>query len=992
MATAWRRLCGLQAYEIAEIPRRDEDEAGGGVRRERDPGRAQRMAALVAAYHAGGAVAWGWLREQAGGPVRVLAAGSALAGSVTAGEVVLALPGGARGRVLPPGALAGAMAGLSCWRAIGGISDGLLVAGAEPGADNAWWAPSLEECLLPAWGGPFGWIVVAEPVRPADLRGLADDEARRERLATTMADRFPEQDVQTRRHRYRHTELRQGLSTGLWRVHLLAGSTDPAAAARLAGLVCASADLHGLPYSLTPVQTEVPATGLRRLLDTAPVSSAGAEAPDDLSDLDGDVGPEVPFHASTALLTALARPPEREIPGVRLTLRPGFDVTQEGAADESASIALGQVLDRQRMPAGPFRVPLDSLNRHVFVCGATGGGKSQTVRALLEAASRAGVPWLVVEPAKAEYRLMAARLAASGSEVVRIRPGQADAVAAGLNPLEPAGDGHGRRFPLQTHADLVRTLFLAAFQSEEPFPQVLSAALTRVYEEAGWDLALGEPLTPGAAPGYPGLADLQRAAEQVVRGIGYGPETSADVLGFIRVRLSSLRHGTTGRFLDGGHPIDFTKLLRRNVVLEIEDVGDDRDKAFLMGTVLLRLVEHLRLEGREGFGSGGPGGSEGSGQPGRSGRPGDFERPGGSGQPGDFERPGGSGQPGDFERPGGSERPGGLRHLTVFEEAHRLLRRSEGRDGVAAHAVELFAGLLAEIRAYGEGIVIAEQIPARLIPDVIKNTAVKIVHRLPAADDRDAVGATMNLSPAQSKYLVTLVPGEAAVATDGMDQPLLARMPDGTAREKGVLPSSASPAAVASVRSGTCGAECVARPCTLRDMRAGQRTADDVPGLALWAELAVLAHLTGWPMPIPAGPLLGLVRDLPVRRRDCALSHGVDAAVAARVPLISAQVAGPALAAHVGTAMRARVTQGMWLCPEQEPTWRVPDDDPDTVRALAFGLSEPSAIERAVGTGAGAADFEPRLADRLDREFIDCRWPLRYLKHKPGPEPKLQPG
>ncbi len=996
MTSAWRRLCGLPAYQITEIPRRDQDEAG----RERDPGRAQRMAALVAAYHAGETVAFGWLREQAGGAVRVLAAGSALAGSVAGAEVVLALPGGARGRVLPPGALAGAMAGLSCWRAIGGISDGLLVSGDEPAADEAWLAPSLEECLLPAWGGPFGWIVVAEPVRPAGLHGLADDEARRERLATTMADRFPEQDVQARRHRYRHTELRQGLSTGLWRVHLLAGGTDPAAAARIAGLVCASADLHGLPYSLTPALAEVPSavgvaagfTGnnhpapadqqLRVLLDTTPATGARMEAPDDLADLDGDAGPEAPFHASTALLTALARTPEREIPGVRLSLQPDFDVTPEGAAGESASIDLGQVLDRQRMTAGPLRVPLDSLNRHVFVCGATGGGKSQTVRGLLEAASRAGVPWLVVEPAKAEYRLMAARLAGSGAEVVRIRPGEADAVAAGLNPLEPAGDGDGRRFPLQTHADLVRALFLAAFQSEEPFPQVLSAALTRVYEEAGWDLALGEPLTPGLDPGYPGLADLQRAAEQVVRGIGYGPETSADVLGFIRVRLASLRHGTTGRFLDGGHPIDFPRLLRRNVVLEIEDVGDDRDKAFLMGTVLLRLVEHLRLE----------------------------------------ERQKGAGSPAD-----------GLRHLTVFEEAHRLLRQPEGRDGVAAHAVEVFAGLLAEIRAYGEGIIIAEQIPARLIPDVIKNTAVKIVHRLPAADDREAVGATMNLSSAQSKFLVTLVPGEAAVAADGMDHPLLARMPDGTAREAAyyaahradrdggttdAVPGAgfgadqahtadadqahaagaarASPATVASVRSVTCGAECIASPCTLRDMRAAQRTAEHHPDVALWAELSVLAHLTGWPMPIPAAPVLSLVRGLPARLRDCALSHAVDAAVAARAPLISARVGAPALASHVGTAMRARVTQGMWLCPEQEPKWLAPapgtatgpaetmldwpGDDPEAARPLAFGLAEPSAIERAVGTSAGAADFEPQLADRLGRAFIDCRWPLRYLK------------
>ena len=67
------------------------------------------------------------------------------------------------------------------------------------------------------------------------------------------------------------------------------------------------------------------------------------------------------------------------------------------------------------------------------------------------------------------------------------------------------------------------------------------------------------------------------------------------MLGFIRVRLASLRHGTTGRFLEGGHPIDFGALLARNVVLEIEDVGDDADKAFLMGAVLIRLAEHLRL-------------------------------------------------------------------------------------------------------------------------------------------------------------------------------------------------------------------------------------------------------------------------------------------------------------------------------------------------------------------------------------------------------------
>ncbi len=964
MTSPWRELCGLDAYQITEIPRWPDSTAPGAPGQGQDPGRPGRIAALVAAYHAGGAVAYGWMRLRAGGPIQILAAGSALAGSNGVGDVVLALPGGARGHALGRGALVPAMSALACWRAIGGVSDGLLMSTGEPPPGRQEAAPSLEECLLPAWAGPFGWIVVAEPLSALDVEWLADEAARRERLATGMADRFPERDVEARRLRHRHTELRQGLSTGMWRVHLLAGGADPAAAARVAGLVCASADLRRLPYTLAPARAGTAA--LRDLLGsraaataTVPAGAAGPDAGETpAGDTPGTAATEAedgggcPFHASTGLLAALARTPEAEIPGIRLALRPDFDVTPEtpatGAGPETsprmAGVPLGQVLDRQRNPAGALRVPLDSLNRHVFVCGATGGGKSQTVRGLLEAASQAGVPWLVVEPAKAEYRLMTARLAGSGAEVVRIRPGEADAVAAGLNPLEPAADETGNRFPLQTHANLVRALFLAAFQSEEPFPQVLSAALTRVYEDAGWDLALGETRTADVRPGYPGLADLQRTAGQVVGEIGYSEDVKADVHGFVTVRLSSLRLGTTGRFLEGGHPVDFGKLLRSNAVLEIEDVGDDRDKAFLMGTVLLRLVEHLRLARRHETGA----------------------------------------EP-------------GLRHLTVFEEAHRLLRRPDRDGGAAAHAVELFAGLLAEIRAYGEGIVIAEQIPAKLIPDVIKNTAVKIVHRLPAADDREAVGATMNLSRAQSQYLVTLPPGQAAVSVDGMDHPLLVMMPDGTAREAAGGPDgTASPARVTSARSGTCGADCIARPCTLRDMRTAQRTLGQHPGIALWAELGVLSHLTGWPMPIPQPPLLEVLRALPARLRDCALSHGVDAAVGSRAPLICARVSPPALASHVGTAMRARVARGMWMCLPEERQWLAPayqdthqeetarqsaglaPRDVDGARGVAFGLVTPSAVERAIGARAADDDFGLRLADHLE-QFAECRWPHRYL-------------
>jgi hypothetical protein len=505
------------------------------------------------------------------------------------------------------------------------------------------------------------------------------------------------------------------------------------------------------------------------------------------------------------------------------------------------------------------------------------------------------------EPAKAEYRYLANRLE---QDVIRIRPGEPDAIPAGLNPLEPAPG-----FPLQTHADFTRALFVAAFRSEEPFPQVLSAALTRAYTQAGWDLALGEPASDGAR--YPTLADLQRAAELVVAEIGYSQRVTDDVLGFMKVRLASLRHGTTGRFLAGGHPIDFEKLLTSNVVLEIEDVGDDRDKAFLMGTVLIRLAEHLRVRGQQ----------------------------------------------------------DGLRHLTIVEEAHRLLRKSRD-DGAAAHAVEMFASLLSELRAYGEGLIIADQIPARLVPDVIKNTAVKIAHRLPASDDRDAVGATMNLSAAQSRYLVTLAPGEAAVFTDGMDNPLLVKMQDHAERERARPPVTASAAAIVSRRGPVCGADCVARPCTLRDMSNAGRGLETRPAVRLWTELTVLAHLAGWPMPVPRMAILEDLRALPPRLRDCLISHAVDEAISSRAGIPDAT----GLVVHVGTAIRCRVTRDMWLCQADEPRWRREAVD----NVASFGIAKPSVVERTVGALRTDATYGQRLADALE-DFADCRWPLDYL-------------
>ncbi|MFB8087916.1 ATP-binding protein [Streptomyces sp. NPDC055992] len=894
---AWQGMVGLPGCLLTEVPRLGQDASGPSGTD--DAPRAQRFAALVSAFHAGaaagpdrGCVLLGWSRLSVSGPVEIHLGGSSLIGGEVTGDrdtTLLGLPAGARGRRLPHGAVAAAMDRFPHWSAVAAIADGLLVGNGAPERAASRLRPTVEDSLLGVWQGAFAWFVLAEPVAPAALDELVADTADRRRGAQSREASSPEHALEALRLERRHQELAMASATGLWRIRLLAGGRTPEDAQRVAALLCASADLEGLPYALKPTGR---ASGLRTALDLCLPEPA-----------------PFPFHGSSELLAALARPPAQEVPGVRFAIRPAFDVTPESGTEHpgpgAGPLRIGTVLDRNRGPAGELSLPRATLNRHTFVCGATGGGKSQTVRGILEAATREGLPWLVVEPAKAEYRAMSARLGET-DEVLVIRPGDRDMLPAGLNPLEPSLLPTGERFPLQTHLEMVRALFLASFDPQEPFPQVLSAALTRCYEELGWDLTLGEPWTPGAEPRYPTLEDLEHTALQVVSDIGYGKEITDNVRGFIRIRLAGLRLGTTGRFLEGGHPIDFGELLRRNVVFEIEDVGDDNDKAFLMGTILIRLVEYLRMEQRA---------------------------------------------TGRISSP--------LRHLTVFEEAHRLLRRPQ-EGGTGAHSVEMFAGLLAEIRAYGEGLVIADQIPAKLIPDVIKNTAAKIVHRLPARDDREAVGATMNITEPQSEYLVTLGPGEAAVFTDGMDYPLLVRMDDGTSREDAgtVRPGDLAP--MVAPRSGACGPDCASAPCTLRQLRTAQRLSEqDELHIALWAEMTVASHLLGWITPLPGEAMRhGLAAHRASDRRlvDCAIGQAVDRAVHSRAGAVGAP---HALAEHVAGLMRAQL-DGDDPCPVGEPRWKAAKGI--RTRQYYHGRHTPSVLEKTVGCADPSEEWAGRFA------------------------------
>jgi hypothetical protein len=783
---------------------------------------------------------------------------------------------------------------------------------ARPRPDGPLLPTLFESALQTLMGRPFGWLIVADPtdLLDAEAADLADQ--------LTVLRRYEHEQArfEADRAERRLAELDAYREAGLWHVRVLAGAATEPDLRLIAPVLVGAADLTAHPYRLRCPD------GAQEFAD---VLAAKLADPAD--------GSTVPFAATAGALAALTGLPRREVPGVRI-MQPGyFDVTSEPSAGRS--VELGSILDGQDRLVGAMRIPLATLNRHALVSGATGAGKSQTIRHLLEQLTLAGIGWLVIEPVKSEYAAMGARLAglprpvgpaakaasppadtvgaagtagtagtagaagagdtADGTDateaadqhdadvsrtVTVINPADPESVPLSVNPLAPEPG-----YPVQAHIDMVRALFLAAFDAPEPFPQIMSQALQRSYEECGWD-----PLTGGGRadldvpPAVPTLARLQAAALAVIDDVGYGRELQADMRGFVDVRLRSLRTGSAGRFFEGGHPADIGALLDRNVVLALEDVANDEDKAFVIGTLIIRIVEHLRLRAKT--------------------------------APARAEE--------EDARAAGAD---GLRHVIVLEEAHRLLRA--GRTGASSHAVELFAGLLAEIRAYGEGVVIAEQIPAKLVPDAIKNTALKVLHRLPAADDRQLVGATMNLDADQSRHVVSLPPGEAAVFTDGMDRPMRVRVPFGGDRER--EPAMAAQTALlpplAGRRSIACGRACTGeRPCTLVEIRAADllaRSPQDA-WLRVWSEVYVLAHLVNRPRPRVPVPLRQRWASLSGRLRECVLATAIDAAVLGRGQALRESYDPAELAAACAMSAAAMLDGGKGAGTRPGTTWVIP--------------------------------------------------------------------
>ena len=409
---------------------------------------------------------------------------------------------------------------------------------------------------------------------------------------------------------------------------------------------------------------------------------------------------------SSKELSLIAGLPRKEVNGLKVTKQVefGLNTTNEKMKEP---LELGNLVQSGKiLENSEVNIDKKDLNKHIFVAGVTGTGKTTTCqRILLES----GMPFLVVEPAKTEYRIM--KLSEKTEDMVIFTLGQDNIAPFRLNPFE--------FFPhesLTSRVDMIKAAIEASFDMEAAIPQLIESTIYECYKDYGWNVNTNKNTkfeNPFADDVYafPTFNDILKKVDAVAEKQGFDERLKKDYIGSIKARLQSLTLGSKGLMLNTPRSIDFVGLLDKKVVLEIEEVKNTGEKSFVMGLIMTNLREALRAKYKENK---------------------------------------------------------HFKHITLIEEAHRLLSKFEPGDSVnKKQGVEIFADMLAEVRKYGESLIIADQIPNKLTPEVLKNTNTKIIHKLFAEDDKESVGNTMILEKEQKEFLSSLPTGRAVVFSQG---------------------------------------------------------------------------------------------------------------------------------------------------------------------------------------------------------------------------------
>lgn len=397
---------------------------------------------------------------------------------------------------------------------------------------------------------------------------------------------------------------------------------------------------------------------------------------------------------------------------------PEFSLNQP-ELDNGKHADFGKLLYGGSLTDIDYKLSIDSLSKHTLLSGINGTGKTNTVQSILNSISDK-MPFLIIEPAKTEYVDWAIQYNKThkSSPISVFIPGCKKykgyfiPTPLYLNPFEIVWLDSMQEPNVLSHIDRLKSTFAAAFPMYDILPVLMEDLLYTIYQNKSTDWLSTEPSFADTLP--PTLNSMSVSVDKVINNRGYEERIQSNMKACLNTRIDSLKRGWKGEMLNVVHSTDWKELFEKPCVINLSYVGDDVDKSFFMALILQFLYEYRTAQAEIGNV--------------------------------------------DFN-------DNRCKHLTVIEEAHRVMSKCDNQELPQYKSAMMFSNMLSEIRAYGEGMFLVDQVPTRLIPDAIKNTNTKITHRLVSEDDCKAIAESMGISKEQRMIIPKLRVGQCIVST-----------------------------------------------------------------------------------------------------------------------------------------------------------------------------------------------------------------------------------
>lgn len=350
---------------------------------------------------------------------------------------------------------------------------------------------------------------------------------------------------------------------------------------------------------------------------------------------------------------------------------------------------------------------LKDLAKHMLVVGTPGSGKTTFSVGMLDRLWKEHhVPFLVIEPAKNEYRA----LVQSIPDLQVFTPGKNFISPFVYNPFVPP-----KNVKLETYKSTLKTAFAAGVSMTTPLDKIFEEAINNCYSDFRW---LDTYTTDNKGKIF-NITDFIKCFQQTFDEIGYtGDAKNIGRAGV--VRLNSLVN-----LFDNYYSIPIEDLLSKPTIIELAAIENAEQKSLIIALLLLSILSYVNAN---------------------------------------------------------YIGEGGLKNVILLEEAHVLLDSNsssgQGEANPSSIAQGLIKRMLAEIRSYGVGLVIADQSPRKVGTDVVALTDMKVIFRLVEAADKQIIADSSNMSDAMIQRMSKLKPGEAFLFFNKLDEPEEVITPD----------------------------------------------------------------------------------------------------------------------------------------------------------------------------------------------------------------------